>query len=117
MLRSFRRFQHKTFRWCFADNQMSNFTNGSAFCIDLIFASNTSYVTTGIKHSICDKCHHIYGSSILIYIYHHLIIGKYGNIKKRTLKLYKPLLLWDMAFQNKAINDKIKIMGGTLLYI
>lgn len=59
MLRSFRRFQHKTFRWCFADNQMSNFTNGSAFCIDLIFASNTSYVTTGIKHSIWDKCHHI----------------------------------------------------------
>lgn len=59
MLRSFRRFPHKTFKWCFADNQMSNFTNGSASCINLIFASNTSYVTTGIKHSICDKCHHI----------------------------------------------------------
>ena len=33
------------------------------------------------------------GSSISTYLYHHLIIGKYGIIKKRTLKLYKELLL------------------------
>ena len=33
------------------------------------------------------------GSSISTYLYHHLIIGNYGIIKKRTLKLCKELFL------------------------
>ena len=44
-------------------NKTTHFTDVSSSCIDLIFASNTTYLNTGIEQSICDKCHHniIYG--------------------------------------------------------
>ena len=44
-------------------NKPTHFANVSSSCIDLIFASNTTYLNTGIKQSIYDKCHHniIYG--------------------------------------------------------
>ena len=32
----------------------NNFTNGSSSCIDSIFSSNTSYLTTGSKQSVYD---------------------------------------------------------------
>ena len=60
------------------------------------------------------------GSSISTYLYHRLIIGNYGIIKKRTLTLYKELFLpltgiW--LSQKKNINDKIKILNDSLLNI
>ena len=39
-------------------NKPTHFTNVSSSCIDLIFASNTSYLSTGLEQSIYDKCHH-----------------------------------------------------------
>ena len=44
-------------------NKQNHFTNISVSCIDLIFASNTSYLTTAIAQRIYDKCRHgiIYG--------------------------------------------------------
>ena len=73
-------------------NKPTYFTNVSSSCIDLIFASNTTYLTTGIEQSIYDKYHHTQSSN-WTYPYHHLIIGNYGIIKKRTLKLCKELSL------------------------
>ena len=73
----------------------THFTKVSSSCIDLIFVLNTTYLSTGIEQSIYDKCHHYIftRSSILIYVYQHLIIGKYGIVEKRTLKLNKKLFL------------------------
>ena len=60
-------------------NKPTHFINVSSSCIDLIFASNTSYLTTGIEQLIYDK--HT-GSSFSTYLYHHLIVEKYGIIKR-----------------------------------
>ena len=39
-------------------NKPTHFTNVSSSCIDFIFASNTTYLTTGTKQPIYGKCHH-----------------------------------------------------------
>ena len=46
-------------------------------------------------------------SSVLTYFYHHLFIGNCGIIKKANTE----------AFQNKDINEKIKILNENLLNI
>ena len=38
-------------------NKLTRFTNVSSSCIDLIFASNTTYLNTGIEQSVYDKFH------------------------------------------------------------
>ena len=70
MFGSFRRFHAKHSKWCSTDKNnkagivLENITSTvSSSCIYLIFASNSTYLTTGIEQSIYHKCHHniIYG--------------------------------------------------------
>ena len=39
-------------------NKPTHFTNALSSCTDLIFASNTTYLTAGVQQSIYDKCDH-----------------------------------------------------------
>ena len=60
------------------------------------------------------------GSSISTYLYHHLIIVKYGIIKKgksEAIQRAISVFNWDMALQNKDLNEKIKILNESLLNI
>ena len=70
MFGSFKRFHAKHSKWCSTDKNnkagivLENITSTvSSSCIYLIFASNSTYLTTGIEQSIYHKCHHniIYG--------------------------------------------------------
>ena len=50
-------------------NKPTHLTNVSSSCIDLICASNTIYLTTGIEQSHCDTCHHHIMINVIITLY------------------------------------------------
>ena len=79
-------------------NKPTHFTNVSSSCIDSIFASNTTYLTAGIKQSIYDKCHH------------NIIFGKL----KFDIPLPPPYYrkIWDYKKANtKAIQRAISVFN------
>ena len=101
-------------------NKPTHSTNILSSCIDSIFASSTTYLTTGIDQSIYDKCHHN-----IIYRKFNFDIAlppprKIWDYQKANIKPIQRAISvfnWDMAFQNKDINEKIKILNETLLNI
>ena len=76
-------------------NKPTHFTNVSSSCIDLIFASNTTYLTTGIEQSIYDKCHHniIYGKLNFDIPLPPPYFRKIWDYKKANTKAIKELFL------------------------
>ena len=88
----------------------------------MIFASNTTYLNTGIEQSIYDKCHHdiIYGKLNFDIPLPPPYYRKFWDYKKANTEAIQRAISafnWDKAFQNKDINDKIKILNETLLNI
>ena len=85
-------------------NEPTYFTNVSSSCIDLIFASNTTYLNTGIEQSIYDKCHH------------NIIYGKLNFDIPLPLPYYRKL--WDYKKANTIgiWLSKIKILMTKLKY-
>ena len=139
-----RDFNAKHSKWCFADknnkagivlenitstagynqviNKATHFTNLSSSYIDLIFASNTSYLTTGIEQSIYDKCHNniIYGKLNFDLPLPPPYYRKTWDFKKANTEAIQRAISvfnWDMTFQKKDINEKIQILNETLLNI
>ena len=100
----------------------THFINGSSSCIDLIFYSNTSYLTTGMEQSIYGKCHYN-----IIYMKLNFDIplpppyySKTRDYKKANIKDIRTAISifnWVLAFQNKDINEKTKILTETLMNI
>ena len=103
-------------------NKPTHFTNVSSSCIDLIFASNTTYLNTGIEQSVYDKCRHstIYGKlnfDIPLPAPYYRKLWDYKKANTEAIQRAISAFNWDMAFQNKDINNKTKILNGTLLNI
>ena len=103
-------------------NKPTHFTNVSSSCIDLIFASITTYLNTGIEKSIYDKCHHniIYGKlnfDIPLPPPYYRKLWDYKKVNTEAIQRAISAFNSDMAFQNKDINEKIKILNETLLNI
>ena len=103
-------------------NKATHFTNLSSSYIDLIFASNTSYLTTGIEQSIYDKCHNniIYGKLNFDLPLPPPYYRKTWDFKKANTEAIQRAISvfnWDMTFQKKDINEKIQILNETLLNI
>ena len=103
-------------------NKPTHFTNSSSSCIDLIFASNTTYLNTGTEQSIYDKRHYniIYGKlsfNIPLPPPYYRKLWDYKKANTEDIQRAISAFNWDMAFQNKGINDKIKILNETLLNI
>ena len=102
-------------------NEPTYFTNVSSSCSDLIFASNMT-LTTGIEQSVYDKCHHniIYGKlnfDIPLLPPYYRKIWDYKKVNTEAIQRAISVFNWDIAFQNKDINEKIKILNETLLNI
>ena len=103
-------------------NKPTHFTNVSSSCIHLIFALKTTYLTTGIEQSVYDKCHHIiiYGKLNFDIPLPPSYYRKICDYKKaNTEAIQRPISVFNrnMAFQNKDIHEKIKILNEALLNI
>ena len=88
----------------------------------MIFVSNTTYLNTGIEQSIYDKCHHniIYGElnfDIPLPPPYYRKLWDYKKANTEAMQRAISAINWERAFQNKDINDKIKILSETLLNI
>ena len=88
----------------------------------MIFASNTTYLTTGIEQSIYDNCHHniIYvklNFDIPLLPPYYTKIWDYKKANTEAIQRTISLFNWDMAFENKDITEKIKVLNETLLKI
>ena len=84
----------------------------------MIFASNTTYLNIGIEQSIYDKCHHniIYGKlnfDIPLPPPYYRKLWDYKKANTEATQRAISAFNWDTAFQNKDINDKIKILSET----
>ena len=94
-------------------NKPTHFTSVSSSCIDLIFASNTTYLNTGIEKSIYDKYHHniIHGwlnFDIPLLPPYYRKLWDYKKVNTEAIQRAISDFNWDMASLNKDINDKIK---------
>ena len=85
-------------------NKPTHFKNVSPSWIDLIFVSNTSYLTTGIEQLIYDKCHHniIYGK---LNFYIPLLLPYYSIVIRNGKIVWKhgpnrPFLLCNLSSEN-----------------
>ena len=87
----------------------------------MIFALNTTYLKTGIEQSIYNKCHHvIHGKlnfDIPLPLPYYRKLWDYKKASTEAIQRVISAFNRDMAFQNKDINDKIKILNETLLNI
>ena len=88
----------------------------------MIFASITTYLNTGIEKQIYDKCHHniIYEKlnfDIPLPPPYYRKLWDYKKVNTEAIQRAISAFNWDMAFQNKDINEKIKILNETLLNI
>ena len=94
--------------------------NVPASYIDLIFVSNIELFR--IEKSIYDKYHHniTYGKfnfDIRLPRPNHRKIWDYKRADTEAIQRVISVFKWYMAFQNKDINEKIKILNGTLFSI
>ena len=82
-------------------NKPTHFTNISSSCIDLIFPSNTTYLTTGIEQYF-DKCHHniiyekLHFDMPIPAPYYRKIWG-YKKSKTEVIKRANLVFKWHMA--------------------
>ena len=84
----------------------------------MVFAPNTSYLTTRIY----DKVHHniIYGKlyfDLPLPPPYYRKIWDYKKTNPEVIQKGISAFNWDMVFQNKDTNEKIKILNETLLNI
>lgn len=76
-----------------------HFSSSSSSCIDLVFSSNMSYLTTGMEQSVYNKCHH------------NIIYGKLNFGILLPLPYYRKM--WDYEKTNtEGIQRAISILNG-----
>ena len=65
-------------------DQPTHITKESSYCINLIFTSSPSFISTsGVELSLYEKCHQnlIYGKKTLMFLFRHRIYVKFGITK------------------------------------
>ena len=98
-------------------DQPTHTTKDSSSCIDLIFTSNHSFISSsGVEVSLFEKCHH------------HLIYGKinfnvplpppyirevwdYKKAKVENIQRSISSIDWDFMFQGKTVNQKVSSLN------
>ena len=97
------------------NNNSTHFKNVSASYIDLMFALKINYLIIWIKQSVYDKFdHNIIYRKLKSDMHLPLYYRKIWDYKKVNTELIQRAISafnWDMAFQNKDINDKTKVLN------
>ena len=84
-------------------DQATHTTKESSSCIDLIFTSNPSFITTGVELSLCEKCHHnlFYGKvnfNVPLLPQYIREVWDYKNAKVENIQQSVSSIDWDFIF-------------------
>ena len=97
--------------------------NTSMSCIDLIFCTNQSVISShGVDVSIFDKCHHniIYGKINIRVPLPPAYVREVWDYQKANIENIKKAISnfdWNKAFENLSVDEKVDFLNKTLLNI